>query len=245
MKRLYEKKNKLVAHTVSDKIKISYFSLVCCTCMMGLLSGTTVNSADTKVVWKLDNPALIGGYKPLVLGNPSVVQSVPCSLFFNGVNDGLIFPVNPFEKLKTFTVEALFKPAADGPAAPRFVHFQDSANNRGTLEIRVTPQGSWYADIFLRNGKAENGLTLIDSTKLHACDRWYWLALVFDGKKMSSYVNGVKELEGDVSFEPMVAGQISLGVRLNRINWFKGQISELRFHPAPLGSDQLQRAVNN
>ena len=193
----------------SYKILSRFSFLLFFACIIGLLSGKKIKSQDKTIIWKMENPALVGGYKPLVLGSPSVVNELSQpALLFNGVDDGLILPVNPMENKKCFTIEALFKPASDGPPAPRFIHFQDSANNCGTLEIRVTPQGNWYADTFLRNGKAEKGLTLIDSTKLHACNRWYWLALVFDGSKMSSYVNGIKELEGEVSFAPMTAGQI-------------------------------------
>lgn len=41
------------------------------------------------------------------------------------------------------------------------------------------------------------------------------------GKKMSHYINAVKELEGEIEFSPMNTGQISLGMRLNKVNWFK------------------------
>jgi hypothetical protein len=83
----------------------------------------------------------------------------------------------------------------------------------------------------LKNGKTNKGFTLIDSTKLHPVNKWYWAALVYDGKKMRSYINGQKELEGELDFPAMTKGKISLGVRLNKVNWFKGQIREIRFHP--------------
>ena len=86
-----------------------------------------------------------------------------------------------------------------------------------------------------------DGLPLIDPKKIHPAGRWYWAALRFDGKHMSSFVNGEKELEGDVAFEPMSAGQTSVGVRLNRVFWFKGAISEVRFHPAAIAPEKLQR----
>lgn len=209
--------------------------------LITLLSMTTPPLKPKTIIWKLDNPTIVGGLKPAILGSPAIVQDkMGTALSFNGVDDGLILPVNPIENWSQFTIEVLFKPTSDGPPAPRFVHFQDSLENRGTLEIRVTPKGRWYADTFLRNGKAKKGLTLIDSTMQHPCDQWYWLALVFDGKKMSDYVNAVKEHEGEVEFSPMNAGQISLGVRLNKVSWFKGQIREIRFHPTPLNSQSLQ-----
>jgi hypothetical protein len=57
---------------------------------------------------------------------------------------------------------------------------------------------------------------------------------------MASYINGEKELEGDVNVTPMVDGKISLGVRQNKVYWYKGIIREMRFHPAALTPGQLQ-----
>ncbi len=193
------------------------------------------------LIWKLENPAQAGSYQTEVLGSPAAQNTMPKSVFFDGVDDGMIVPVNPVQNWKSFTVEVLFNPAADGPAAPRFMHFEDSAGRRGTLELRVTRDGRWYADTFLKNGRTDKGLTLIDSTRLHPCGQWYWLALVYDGHQMRDFVNGAPELAGEVRIDPMSDGQISLGVRLNHVSWFKGNISEVRFHPAALSAGQLQR----
>ena len=51
---------------------------------------------------------------------------------------------------------------------------------------------------------------------------------------MSHYVNGVKEMECEVEFEQMSGGQTSVGVRLNRVYWFKGAIRELGATPRAL-----------
>jgi hypothetical protein len=58
-------------------------------------------------------------------------------------------------------------------------------------------------------------------------------------------VDGLQELEGAIEFAPMKSGQTSLGVRLNRASWFKGAIREVRFHPAALAGDALQKANDN
>lgn len=192
------------------------------------------------IIWTMKDTSLVGGFAPVVLGSPLIVHDgAGICLSFDGIDDGLIIPVNPVANWKQFTIEILFKPAADGPTAPRFMHFEDKAGNRGTIELRLTPGGQWYLDTFLKNGKTNKGVTLIDSTKLHTAGQWYWAALVFDGKKMIDYVNAIPEHEGLVEIEPMGSGEISLGVRLNRINWFKGQIREVRFHPAVLDSKHL------
>ena len=194
------------------------------------------------VIWKLNSLSSIGNHQPQVMGHPVVVQDgARKAIKFNGVDDGLILPINPLEGQKSFTIQVLFKPDAEGPPAPRFVHLQDSLDNRCTLELRVIPGGRWYADTFLRNGRSAKGVTLIDSSLRHPCNQWYWLALVYDGSNMSDYVNGVKEHEGAIALEPMKQGKISLGVRLNKVNWFKGQIAEIRFQPVALKREDLQR----
>ena len=147
LKRIYTK-------AVAGIVFLFFLSVI-----IALLANTRLKQAAT-IIWELDNPALIGGIKPVILGNPSVVRDgTGTALSFNGVDDGLILPVNPIKNWKSFTVEVLFKPAADGPSAPRFVHFQDTVGNRGTFELRLTPKGYWYADTFLKNGKAGPGAT--------------------------------------------------------------------------------------
>lgn len=96
-------------------------------------------------------------------------------------------------------------------------------------------------DTFLKNGKTGKGLTLIDSSKLHQANGWYCVALIYDGKRMFSYVNGIKELEGDINISVFKSGSIWLGVRLNKVDWFKGRISEVRFHSAALDPTTLQK----
>jgi Concanavalin A-like lectin/glucanases superfamily len=206
-----------------------------------VISAWKFKSADKTIIWKLNDINRIGGFKPAILGTPAIkVEANDTSIYFNGINDGLVISTVPIKGWSNFTIEVLFKPDGDGPAAPRFIHFEDTASNRGTLELRLTKNGQWYFDGFLKNGKTNKGLALIDSTKLHPVNKWCWAALVYDGKKMYSYINGQKELEGEIDFPPMTEGEISLGVRLNKVNWFKGQIREIRFHSTNLDAKELQ-----
>jgi hypothetical protein len=183
------------------------------------------------ITWQLHDPKRIGTFNPVVLGNPAAKDS---SIYFNGVSDGLVLPGIPVEGWPAFTIDILFKPDSDGPSAPRLIHIEDSAKNRITLELRLTKNGQWYFDGFLKNGKTQKGLSLIDSTKLHPADSWHRAALVYDGKKMYTYIDGQKEGEGAPDFPPMTTGNTALGVRLNKKNWFKGQIREVRFYNAAI-----------
>ena len=203
-------------------------------------SAEDVENVESKV-WSLDNQSAIGGISPVIIGSPQIVPDGPLTAFtFNGDNEGLIVPVNPVAGWKSFTMEVLFKPSSLGEPAQRFVHFQDIHANRGLIEIRITSEGKWCLDTYLHVGPTGNGYTLVDRSKEHPCDEWHWAALVYDGKTMRHYVNAVEELSGDIEFGPMGPGLISLGVRLNQIFWFKGMISEIRFHSTALGKGELQ-----
>lgn len=173
---------------------------------------------------------------PSVLGAPVVADGC---VRFDGVRDGLIIPVNPLGGLSAFTIEVLVRPEAGGSEEQRFLHVQDDVGARALLETRVVPGGRWALDTFLRDGDAE--LPLLDRSKSHPLGVWHWVALRYDGRILSHYVNGRFELEGPVAFGPMVAGgSWSLGVRLNRVYWFRGAIREVRFHRSAIPVDQLQ-----
>lgn len=209
-------------------------------CIM-FVSCENSNGPQNSVIWKLDNLTEIGGHQPEVLGSPEILnEGAEASIRFDGVDDGLILSTNPVEGWEEFTVEVYFKPDSDGPEEQRFVHFQDESDNRGLIETRINPDGRWALDTFLYNSSADNGLTLLDREIDHPGDAWVWAALRYDGITMSHYVNGNKELEGDIEFGPMGPGMISLGVRLNQVHWFKGEIQEIRFHPVSLEESELQ-----
>ncbi len=116
---------------------------------LALIAGADITPPAQTITWKLRDTKLVGKFKPDVLGNPSISRdNTGSSLSFNGINDGLIIPAIPIEGWTRFTIEVLFKPAGSGPPAPRFVHFQDKELNRGTVEVRVTPKGTWYLALF-------------------------------------------------------------------------------------------------
>ncbi len=206
-----------------------------------LFAGDTARAKNPpSIVWKLDNVNSIGGFKPQILGAPKPAPALSGSaLRFDGTNDGLFFPTNPITKWKAFTIEVLLLPEADAPEAQRFLHIEDARGERVTMETRMIGTNSWCLDTYLLCGKT--GLPLCARAKLHPAGQWTWVALTYNQRRMSSYVNGIKELEGKLSFSPMKKGRLSLGVRLNQVYWFKGCIKEVRFTPSALPSDALQK----
>jgi hypothetical protein len=202
----------------------------------------TAPLAEDVIRWSIDNVESIAGHTPTVLGAPKVISDTEGkAVSFNGTSDGLILPVVPLAGMKAFTLEVLFRPESGGATEQRFLHSEDEAMHRVTVETRLTPDGKWALDTFLLTNRTTR-LSLYDATKLHPADQWYWVALRYDGTTMSHFVNGVKELEGPVAFPAMgAAGRVSLGVRLNKVNWFKGQIREVRVTPRALDEADLQK----
>ena len=233
-------------HIITRHFLFRRFAL-CLASSVFLCAGGAVGAraASGPVIWRVEETKMVGGHTPLVLGVPrAVVEDGRKALRFDGVADGLILAQNPIQAWQAFTIEVLFKPDGDGPAEQRFVHLEDTAENRALIETRVTPGKQWYLDTFLFSRPTEKGVTLVDRAKLHPCDRWYWAALVYDGKVMAHYVDGIKEQEGTIAFGPMQPGRTSLGVRLNRVFWFKGCIAEVRFYPRAVVANELQRPAS-
>lgn len=197
---------------------------------------TTATATAAPTVWTFGDVKRVDGHETEVLGTPKAVDG---AAVFDGATDGIFLPVNPVEGRAAFTIEMLFKPASGGPAEQRVVHVQDGPGSRILMEIRLTPEAKWSLDTFLLSGA--NSLPLLDRTKEHTADAWHWVVLRYDGKTMTSFVDGVQELQGDVAFPPMVAGKTSVGVRQNKVYWFKGAIREVRFTPAALPAEKLQR----
>jgi hypothetical protein len=186
----------------------------------------------------LDNLVSIGGNRPTLLGEPVVIGSQRGkAIQFDGQDDALVFDQNPLAGANTFTLEVVFRPDAGGEPEQRFVHMQEVDDHRVLVETRLTEDGHWFLDTFLKSGESER--TLYASDFLHPVDEWFHAALVYEDGLMHHYVNGEKELEGTVDFRVMKSGQTSVGVRLNRVYWFKGAVRAVSVTPRALSPDEF------
>lgn len=188
------------------------------------------------LTWKLDNVKKVGGRQVTVVGSPRVVRAPKGrAVQFDGARDGLLLEVNPVAGARAFTIEAVIRPDAGGLEEQRWMHIQEaSADNRIMLETRLHGN-EWFLDTFIKNGpRPEDGRTLFDEPFKHPVGRWYHVALVYDGASMRNYVDGREELSGPLAVGPLAEGRTSVGVRQNRVYWFKGAISRARFTPRAL-----------
>ena len=188
--------------------------------------------------WRIDNLESIGGHPATVLGHPIIVPAPGGkALEFNGINDAVFLNVHPLAAAKTWTWEVIFRPASGGAPEQRFFHLQeDGSDNRMLFEIRVIGN-QWCLDAFVKSGDVQQ--VLLDRTRLHSLDTWHHAAAVYDGHQFRNYVDGVLEGSAEIHLEPQKAGQTSLGVRINKVNFFKGAILRARMTPRALSPQEF------
>jgi hypothetical protein len=148
---------------------------------------------------------------------------------FNGVDDALFIDAHPLAGAREFTWEVIFRPERGGQPEQRFFHLQERDPNTGRdstarmlFELRVI-DGQWYLDSFVGSDRTRSR-TLIDRTKLHSLGEWHHAAAVYDGRVFRNYVDGGEQGQSAVEFAPQGEGRASVGVRINRVSYFKGSI---------------------
>ena len=147
--------------------------------------------------------------------------------------------MHPLAGRRQFTAEVRFRPAPNGPKEQRFFHLQASGSeDRVLFETRLTDDGQWFLDTFVKS--AAGDCTLYAESHRHPIGPWYHAAIVIDGQSMRHYVNGQLELSQPLKFEPHAAGQTSIGVRINKVHWFKGAIGWARFTPRVLEPKEMK-----
>jgi len=198
--------------------------------------------------WVFDRLTDIGGVATRVEGQPRLIGSPwGKAVQFDGVDDALFIDEHPLAGAATFTIEALFRP--DGGAfEQRWLHLASDESEapapgggtpgtRFLFEIRVVGT-EWYLDAFARGPGYNQALMYAD--KLHPVGRWFHVAQTFDGSIYRSFVNGVLQGEAPLAFTPQGPGRSSVGVRMNKVNWFNGAVREARFTPRSLAPSEFR-----
>lgn len=209
--------------------------------------------AQQAITWRFDNLTKIGGAQVTTVGKPQVVNTpIGKAIHFEGngnsnssnpesgnpIGDALFINAAPLSGDATYTLEVMFRPSSKGAPAQRFFHMQDSnSQSRRMFEIRIV-KNRWCLDtvgIDIGHGAEQHGVTLVcDAAHLHPLDRWYAIAATYDGKTLRGYVDG--ELQGEivVSLAPLPPGTTSIGTRIDKRDFFTGDVYSARFQPSVL-----------
>ncbi|MBN2215496.1 MAG: T9SS type A sorting domain-containing protein [Bacteroidales bacterium] len=194
-----------------------------------------INDTTYYESWNIDTLENIGGYPTTVTGNPQVISTDKGrAVKFDGDGDRLLIDANPLGDAKEFTIEIIFKPDGAYPlnTEPRFVHIQDPDDvsaKRVMIELRLTAENLWYLDGFMKTDNAS--LTLIDESLTHPTNHWMHAAITYQNSTFKTYVNGIEELNGNVTYASEIVAptaKTSLGSRMDQRNWYSGLIKTFK-----------------
>ena len=205
-------------------------------------------AAQGPVEWRFDNVRKIGGVATTAVGSPMVVPTnIGNAVHFEGhgaTGDALFVDTVPLVGALNYTFEVVFRPAANGSAEQRFFHMQESTSqSRRMFEIRIHGD-KWCLDTvafnFPAGEKARSGVMLnCDEQHLFPVDKWYAVAAVYNGKTLRAYVDGVLQGEIDVALLPLGQGSTSVGTRIDKRDFFTGDVYSARFTPKALPLGEL------
>jgi hypothetical protein len=207
--------------------------------------GSVMEGPSEGVMWTFDRLENIGGHKTTVLGQPKIIDSpVGKAVEFDGVDDALFIDNHPLAGAKTFTWEAIFRPDG-GQKEQRWFHLSEQdpqtgadTDNRMLFEIRVVDD-QWYLDSYSQSGTESKAL--MNRQALHPLGDWYHVASVYDGQEFRNYVDGVQEGSAQLRLHPHGPGHASVGVRINKVFFFKGAVHLARFTRKALSPSEFLR----
>jgi len=218
-------------------------------------------AAQQAITWRFDNLTTIGGIQITTIGTPQLVgTSIGKAIHFEGrgapstnantgtnpnsgnpLGDALFLNTAPLTGFATYTFEVIFRPSSKGAPAQRFFHLQDATSpSRRMFEIRIV-NNQWCLDtvgIDLHAPAPEqHGVALAcDPAHLHPLDRWYAVAATYDGHTLRGYVDGELQSEIPITLQPLPPGTTSVGTRIDKRDFFTGEIYSARFIPTVLSA---------
>ncbi len=155
---------------------------------------------------------------------------------FNGIDEGITLDTLPISGLDKMTIEVIFHPTKGGNFEQRFLHFGEIKGDRILMEMRSV-EDNWYLDAFVCSDSQKK--VLVNPDILHPLNTWYHIAFVIDHNSLSTYVNHKLEMQETYNFQPITKGKTSIGVRQNKVSWFKGDIYEIKISPTILKPNEF------
>jgi len=218
------------------------------------LLATLTAAAQQPVTWRFDNLTTVGGAHVTTVGSPAIVDtSLGKAIHFNGTaksGDAIFIDQAPLAGFATYTFEVIFRPSSKGVEAQRFFHIQESGTqSRRMFELRIVDH-QWCLDSVAIDAPAgatpEGGaaahraVTLnCDAAHLHPLDQWYAVATTWDGTTLRAYVNGQLQGEVTATLNPLGPGTTSVGTRIDKRDYFTGDVFSARFTPKVLAAQDF------
>lgn len=213
-------------------------TLATLTLLVCLPARAVAQEPKAPIDWTFTRLDEVAGHKTTLIGSPALIDTQPGkAVAFDGTT-AIFLDTNPLAGLSQFTAEIIFQPAASGGKEQRFLHFQEAGTeNRLLFELRLIADNRWFLDTFIKSGTGN--YTQFAEKFPHPIGPWYHAAVTMDGTAMKHYVNGVEELTTPITYTPQKTGQTSIGVRINKVSWYTGNISRVRVTPRVLKAGEF------
>ncbi len=205
----------------------------------GLVAHYTFNKCDARDI-TANNPA------GELAGDPGCHCGVDGNaLFFDGVNDYVVFPgiVNRHFNTTDFTVSFYFKPGKYSVFKQSLLSKRDSCHDYHLLDLQLDINGQLVkTDLYETPDKYFRDI----SPELPQTD-WVHFALVRKGIYAYTYINGTLRREGrrcsgvDIGNEAMLAFSNSPCLSSGRTVRFKGGLDELRIYDHALSDKEVAK----
>ena len=204
---------------------------------LAFVSFTTYSQAEKSTVTWIMTDLLEAKEGVSVVGNPKIIDSpFGKAVHFDGKEDGIFLEEMPLMNLSEFSVEMLIQFDTGSNHEQRYFHTGSVMEDRVLLEMR-SDKNTWYLDGMVET--RGNWVVLMSPEFTHRLGQWYHIAFTVKEGKQITYVNGNKELEGKIDFSPISKGATSIGVRQNRVSWFKGAIYSIHITNRALNLDEF------
>lgn len=206
---------------------------------------STENFAEGRVyvvpvtMTQVDGLEVLQPSKTIFLQISRIIHFTSLNISNTGLYSNFIFPDDKKQELSNFTYEIKFYSQYWHKIA-RLCAFTSKDEQRSSM-LRFGEEGM---DVNALQWVSPSG-SIVSSTRF-ATDRWYMLSLVYDGSKLTMYVNGVKDAQGDGDGKPVSFQRFELGMSWTSYRtsqYFRGRVAEARVWNRALGAAELQMGL--
>jgi hypothetical protein len=171
----------------------------------------------------------------------TIIDTTDYALYFDGTNDYVSLPNNPFSNNNTFTIQAWLKPDVVGDGAYHgFLGMQTSGRKPS---LWVDNNGDLHYDSY-KGSQRFSGTISDGSNKFFTVSEWVHIAWTNDGINYKFYRNGVLV---DTKTAPDTFNALdNIGYQIGKVdNYFKGQIDEVAIWDVALGNTNITALYNS
>ena len=171
----------------------------------------------------------------------TIIDTTDYALYFDGTNDYVSLPNNPFSNNNTFTIQAWLKPDVVGDGAYHgFLGMQTSGRKPS---LWVDNNGDLHYDSY-KGSQRFSGTISDGSNKFFTVSEWVHVGWTNDGSNYKFYKNG--NLVATETAPDTFNALDNIGYQIGKVdNYFNGQIDEVAIWDEALGNTNITALYNS